>query len=89
MGGRVGCAEALEREEVFFVTLVFPCVSMIPVVLGGRERGTCVEEGNMHGRGDMRGREWTCIAIDGRTEERKDRKKARWIFYYTLVFTAS
>jgi len=66
MSGRVGCAEALEREEVFFVTLVFLCVSMI--VLGGRERGTCVEEGNMHGRGDMRGREWTCIAIDGRME---------------------
>jgi len=39
---RVGCLEAIEHEEVFFITIVLSFVSII--VLYGRERGTCMEE---------------------------------------------
>ena len=37
MRGRVGCTEAMEPEEIFFVMLVFSLVSEI--VLCGREGG--------------------------------------------------
>ena len=56
MRGRVGCAEAMERE-VFFVTFVLSFVNMI--VLCGREGGTCMEEG------DMRGRAEACMEENG------------------------
>ena len=58
MGGRVGWAEAMEPEEVFFVTFILSFVSTI--VLCGRGRGTYAKE-----RG-MRGRKWTYVAINGR-----------------------
>ena len=42
MGGRVGWAEAMEPEEVFFVTFMLSFVSTI--VLCGRGRGTYAKE---------------------------------------------
>ena len=47
--GRAGCAEAMDGEEVFFVTFVLFLVSMIV---------SWEEEGN------TRGGEWSCVVID-------------------------
>jgi len=42
MGRGIRRMEAIVGAEVFFLTFVLSCISMI--VLGGRERGTRVEE---------------------------------------------
>ena len=44
----MGCTEAKEPAEIFFVMLVFPLV--IKIVLCGREGGACVEKRGMRGR---------------------------------------
>ena len=54
------------------------------------EKGTCVEEGDLRGRGSMRGRVWTGVVIDGRIglggwEE----KRIVDFFIYTPVFSVS
>jgi len=47
--GRVGCAEGMDGEEVFFVTFVPFFVSMI---VSWKEKG------------NTRGRKWSCVVID-------------------------
>ena len=46
--GRVGCAEAMEHEEVFFVTFVISFVNMIILLKEKgkmhRRAGACMEE---------------------------------------------
>ena len=48
--GRLGYVEAMDGEEVFFAAFILSFVSMIVL---------------RKGKGDMRGREWIYVAIDG------------------------
>lgn len=58
-GMSVGCTEAMERG-VFRCDV---CLSFVSMVVFAEGKG-----GDMRGRGNTHGREWTSVAIDGRIE---------------------